>query len=131
MAENKLQHQRELADASRRERQARQAREELNTSQQVFSFKLTQLVWLVFGVVEGLIGLRILLKLLAANPENPFARLVYNMTDVVLWPFRGLTVEPSAGAIVLELSSIIALVVYALLAWAIVKALWILLYQPR
>lgn len=114
-----------------RERLRKRQVAEMDLSQRVFSLKLTQFVWLVFGVIEGLIGLRVLLKLMAANPENPFARLVYGTTDVFLWPFRGLTVEPSAGGIVLELSSIIALVVYALLAWVIARALWILLYQPR
>jgi len=33
--------------------------------------------------------------------------------------------------VVLEVSSIIALAVYAMLAWVVVRGLWILLYQPR
>ena len=41
--------------------------------QRVFSSKVRQAVWLVFGVIEGMIGLRVLLKLMGANPENPFA----------------------------------------------------------
>jgi uncharacterized protein YggT (Ycf19 family) len=100
-------------------------------SQRVFSLKLTHFVWLIFGVIEGLIGLRVLLKLMAANPNNAFASMIYGTTAVFLAPFRGLTVEPSAGGIVLELSSIIALGVYAMLAWVVVRGLWILLYQPR
>lgn len=132
MTEEQVSYQREIVREPGRESPPAEPTEtEMNRSQRVFSFKLTQFVWLVFGAIEGLIGLRVLLKLLAANPDNPFARLIYGTTDVFLWPFRGLTAEPSVGGVVLELSSIIALVVYALLAWVIAKALWILLYQPR
>lgn len=132
MTEEQVSYEREIVREPARESPPAEPTEtEMNRSQRVFSFKLTQFVWLVFGAIEGLIGLRVLLKLLAANPDNPFARLIYGTTDVFLWPFRGLTAEPSVGGVVLELSSIIALVVYALLAWVIAKALWILLYQPR
>ena len=98
--------------------------------QRVFSFKLIELIWLFFGAVEGLIGLRILLKLVAADPNNPFATFIYSVSDVFLWPFRGLTATPSAGGYVLELPAFVALLVYALLAWGIVRLVWILLYRP-
>ncbi len=103
----------------------------LSHEQRIFTIKLTQLVWLFFGVVEGLIGLRVLLRLLAANPNNPFAAFIYRITEVFVLPFQGLTAEPSAEGFVLEISSIIAMLVYALLAWAIAKFIWVLLYKPR
>lgn len=90
-------------------------------------FKLTQLIYLAFGILEGLIVLRIILKLIAANPASPFASLVYSFTDLFLWPFYGLTATPSFSGMVLEIPSIIALIVYALLAWAIVRLVWLLL----
>jgi len=40
---------------------------------QLFTAMLCALSGLVFGVIEGLIGLRVLLKLMSANPDNPFA----------------------------------------------------------
>jgi len=40
-------------------------------------------------------------------------------------PFFGLTARPSANGSVLELSSLIAMLVYALLAWGIIRVLWI------
>lgn len=94
------------------------------------TFKLTQFVWWVFGIAEGLIGLRVLLKLMAANPSNPFAAFLYGITQPLIWPFQGLTAQPSASGFVLELLSLIAMAVYALLAWALVKAVEILLYRP-
>jgi uncharacterized protein YggT (Ycf19 family) len=101
-----------------------------NREQRVFTFKLTELIWLFFGAIEGLIGIRILLKLVAANPENAFADFIYTLSDVFLLPFRGLTATPSAGGFVLELPAFVALLVYALLAWGIVRLVWILLYRP-
>jgi hypothetical protein len=102
-----------------------------DAEERVATFKLTQLVWLLFGLLEALIALRVGLKLLGANPNNPFAALVYRLTDVFLWPFFGLTGTPAAGGIVLEIPSIIAMFVYALIAWALAKLVWLLLYRPR
>jgi hypothetical protein len=50
-------------------------------------YRLTQFIWLVFGILEAALGLRFFLKLIAANPANPFAQLVYNFTDLFMWPF--------------------------------------------
>jgi hypothetical protein len=102
-----------------------------NTEQRVFSFKLTQLVWLAFGILETLIALRIVLKMMGANPASPFAQLIYGFTDIFLWPFFGLTGTPATGGMVLEIPSFIAMVVYALLAWVIAKVVWLVLYRPR
>ncbi len=93
--------------------------------------KISQFIWLGFGVLEGLIGLRILLKLIAANPNNPFAQLIYVVTDLFLWPFVGLTMTPAANGIVLEISSIVALFFYALVSVLIQRLIWIAFNQPR
>ena len=92
--------------------------------------RLSQFIWLLFGILEGLIILRVFLKLIAANPANPFARLIYGLTDLFLWPFFGLTITPSAEGIVLEIPSLIALIVYALIGWVIVRLVWLLFDRP-
>jgi hypothetical protein len=97
----------------------------------IFTFKATQLVWLLFGTLETLIALRILLKLIAANPTSPIAALIYAITDLFLLPFVGLTVTPAVGGMVLELSSFFAMVIYALIAWAIERTIWVIFYRPR
>jgi hypothetical protein len=93
------------------------------------AFTISQVIWLMFGILEGMILLRVALKLIAANPANPFASLVYGVTDLFLWPFYGLTGTPSFGGIVLEVPSMIALIVYALISWVFVKVVWLLLYR--
>ncbi len=80
-------------------------------------YKWDRILWLIAIVLETLIGFRIFLKLIAANPESGFASFVYNITAPFLAPFAGLTSTPSASGAVLEISSIIAMVVYALLFW--------------
>lgn len=104
--------------------------EDLNAGRRLVVSRLAQLIWLLFGTLEALIGLRIILKLIAANPNNPFASLLYAFTDLFLWPFRGLTITPAVGGMVLEIPAIIALFVYALAGWLLVRLVWLLFYNP-
>jgi hypothetical protein len=89
-------------------------------------YRLNQSIWLVFGILEAMIGLRFFLMLIGANPASPFAQLVYNFTNLFMWPFAGLTSSPSAGGMVLEIPAIIAMIIYALLAWVVVSIIGIL-----
>ena len=93
--------------------------------------KASQVVQLVIGVIEGVIALRVVLKLIAANPENAFAHLVYGFSGMFVDPFFNLTVSPTAGGTVLEIPSLIAMAVYALIGWAIVKIIHIVLAPSR
>ncbi len=88
--------------------------------------RIIGLIQLGFGVLDGLIGLRFFLKLMAANPENAFAQLLYFITEPFLWLFRGLTRTPSFEGIVIEFYDLIAIAVYAMLGWVITQLLWIL-----
>ena len=93
--------------------------------------RVTQVIWLLFGFVEALIAIRIVLKLIGANAAAFFTYVIYSVTDVFLWPFAGITPTPAVGAIQFEISSIIAILVYALAAWAITRLLWVLFYHPE
>lgn len=104
--------------------------ENRNADRRMAVGRAAQLIWLFFGILEALIGLRVLLKLIAANPGNPLASFIYRVTDLFLWPFAGLTVTPQAEGMVLEIPAIIAMFVYALIAWALVKLVWLIFYQP-
>jgi YggT family protein len=85
--------------------------------------KVSQVIWLLVCVIEGLIGLRVILKLIGANPDNDFARFSYNVAALFMGPFFGLTGSPSSGGMVLEVPSLIAMVLYGLLGWLIVRAI--------
>jgi uncharacterized protein YggT (Ycf19 family) len=77
-----------------------------------------------------LLGLRFLLRLIAANPNSPFARLIYNVTAPFLFPFEALTATPSAGAVVVEIPTLIAILVYLALGWVVVRLMWVLSSRP-
>ena len=98
--------------------------------QRRFTFQATQLIWLLLGLLEALFALRFMLKLLGANPANPFAIMLYNFTGVFLVPFMGLTPTPAAAGMVMEVSTVIAMVVYALLGWALERVVWLVFYRP-
>ncbi len=95
------------------------------TDRQIALRKFSSIIWWFLGLLEAFIGLRVALRVLAANPGNPFVNFVYSVTNPFLWPFLGLAAAPSAGGSVLEISSVIAMVVYLMLAWMIVELLWI------
>ena len=111
--------------------EVRSVQREPEREQRIFTFKATQLVWLFFGILEGMIALRILFKLIAANPNSPIAALIYGFTNLFLFPFAGLTSTPTAGGMVLELSSFLAMAIYALIGWAIERTIWVIFYRPR
>jgi hypothetical protein len=88
--------------------------------------RVSGLINLAAMVVSGLIGLRFLLKLMAANPANPFAALIYFLSGPFVAIFVGLTPTPSFEGIQIEFFDLIAILVYFLLAWAVIRLLWIL-----
>ena len=92
--------------------------------------RATEVIYLLFGIVDGLLLIRVVLKLLAANPLAGFSKFIYGLTDVFLAPFRNLlpTVGGGSGA-VLEMSTIIAIIVYALIGWALVRLVAITLFR--
>jgi hypothetical protein len=119
-----------MSNANKRS-EVRTTQNEPEREQRIFSFKATQLIWLFLGILEGMIALRIGLKLIAANPDSPIVALIYGFTNLFLFPFAGMTVTPSAGGMVLELSSFFAMAVYALIAWAIERIVWVIFYRPQ
>lgn len=104
---------------------------ESEREQRIFTFKATEMIWLLLGILEGLIALRIGLRVIGANPASPIVAMIYEFTALFLLPFRGLTSSPSAGNMVLEVSSLFAMLVYALLFWAVERLVWLIFYRPR
>jgi len=99
--------------------------------QRIFTFKATYVIWLLLVMLLGLIALRIGLKLIGANADNPFAALIYGVSGLFLFPFAGLTGTPTAGGMQLEISSIIAMGVYAVVGWLFERLVWVIFYRPR
>ena len=111
--------------------EVRTSQSEPEREHRIFTFKASQLIWLVFGVLEALIILRIGLKLIGANPDSPIVALIYGITGLFLIPFVGMIGSPTSGSMVLETSSMFALGVYALIAIAFERVVWLIFYRPR
>lgn len=95
------------------------------------TFKATQLIWLLFGLLEGVLALRFIFKLIGVNAANAFASLLYSVTDFFVAPFASLTGAPAANGMVLEVSTLIAMIIYALIGWVLVRIVYVVFYRPR
>ena len=83
-----------------------------------------RIVSLLFGVLVVLIGLRILLLLIVANQSNAIVDFIYNVTEPLVAPFRGIlsidTVSPG-GPSVFDVGALVALIGW-LLIYALIMA---------
>jgi len=83
------------------------------------------LIYFIFGALEILLGFRIVLKLMGANAVSSFVSLIYGITRIFIMPFEGIFrrgfTEGIETTSVLEPSTLVALIVYAILAAGIVK----------
>jgi uncharacterized protein YggT (Ycf19 family) len=88
--------------------------------------RVTQFIWLMVSVLEALFAMRVILKLVAANEAAGFAEFITNTTAPFLAPFAGLmTNAAAANGSMLEVTTLVGMLVYALLAWGIVRLIWI------
>ena len=90
------------------------------------SYKLVQGIWLLFGIVEGILAIRFILKLLGANEAAGFANFIYGASGPFVAPFSNLFANPGSSGSVLELTTLMAIVVYMLVAWLVAKVIWLL-----
>lgn len=86
-------------------------------------------VYLFFGIIDGLLIIRLALKLLGANTSAAFTRWVYGITDFFLAPFHNLLPVIGNDQSQLEMSVIVAILVYALLAWVLARLMAIIFFR--
>jgi len=97
----------------------------------ITTFKVTQLIWLLLAILEAVIGLRFIFKLIGVNSANPFASFLYGLTNFFVAPFASLTGAPAANGMVFEFSTLIAMIIYALVGWGIERIVYVIFYRPR
>lgn len=96
-----------------------------------FTAWAVRLVYYLFALAEIFVALRVLLKLISANPQSGFTRFIYAVTGPLTAPFRNIVASPTAGnGSTLEISSILAIVVYLLTCWLVVRLVQIVLERP-
>jgi fucose permease len=99
-----------------------------NAHRRANAARVAQAIYLVFGVIEGLLLIRFFLRALNANPDAGFAQAIYAITGLLVGPFSGLFGTPQlATGAALEISTLVALIVYAGIGWILARAAWLIL----
>jgi hypothetical protein len=86
-------------------------------------YQITRIIWGMLSLLEIMLGLRFLLKLMGANSASGFGTLVYGSTELFVAPFTGLLSFWSSGNMVLEVTTLVAMGIYALVFWGGVRVL--------
>jgi hypothetical protein len=94
------------------------------------SEKVSYLVYFFFGVLEVLLAFRLVFKLTGASLSSAFVGLIYGLTGIFILPFEGIFRRGFSQGIettsVLEPSTLVAIIVYAVLAWGVMKLIKVL-----
>ena len=77
---------------------------------------LNGVVNVIMAIVGTILGLRIVLRLFAANPENDFVNWVYQSSSEILGPFRGIFPSPNLDGFVIDFTAVFGLLVYGIVA---------------
>lgn len=88
------------------------------------------LIYFFFGAIDILLVFRLALKLTGASLSSAFVDFIYSLSGIFILPFEGIFrrgfAQGAETTSVFEPSVIVALVVYIVLAWGLVRLLRIL-----
>lgn len=99
-----------------------EAFEDKNQSRANIRYWIATIIYFVLAVLEIILALRFLFRLLGANQGNSFIMFLYSLSHVFVAPFNGIFNDQTLGTqSVFEVSTIIAMIVYALIAWGLVS----------
>ncbi len=91
---------------------------------------IASIIYFISGIVEVALVFRFVLKMTGANPGSSFVAGTYNLTQLFILPFQGIFSPAVTTGIevraVFEPATIVAIFVYALLAWGLVKLIAIM-----
>lgn len=91
---------------------------------------ISNLIYFLFGLLETGLIFRLMLKLTGASQTSGFVSFIYGFTEVFTRPFEGIfrrsMIDGLQAEPVFEPSTFIAIIVYAVVAFGIVKLVQIL-----
>lgn len=84
---------------------------------------MERVVYLIFGLIESLLAIRFVISMFGANTTNGFANFIYSTTQPLVAPFFNLFNYNNYqyGVARIEIFTIVAMIVYSLLAWLIIR----------
>ena len=80
-----------------------------------------EFIYWVLGIIEGLLAIRFFFRLAGANPVAGFVQFIYGITNVLMAPFFAIFPTARVERSVFEWSILVAMIVYLLIAWTILK----------
>lgn len=81
-----------------------------------------RVIWYIAGALLILLAFRFVLTLLGANPNNAFANFIYEVSHPFVAPFFGLFgYNLQYGVSRFEIYTLVAMAVYAVVAWGLAK----------
>jgi len=84
----------------------------------------TRIVSWIIGILEALLAFRLLFKFLGSDPGGAFVKFIYTYSDPLVTPFKGII--KTAGTQGIEIITVIAMIVYALVGYGIIRLIEIL-----
>jgi YggT family protein len=121
-----------LAEQNQRLNVAENHREVEAANQNSAIARVVNIVYYLFGIVELVLVIRVFLHLVAANSANAFANIIDGLSYPFVVLFATLVQNPVLGTTsVLEITTIIAMVVWAIVAWMVARLVWLVLSRPR
>lgn len=89
-----------------------------------------RIIWFIAGLILVLLAFRFVLALLGANPNNAFAAFIYDVSRPFVAPFFTLfNYDLQEGRSRFELYTLVAMLVYTVIAWGLSKL--VTLGKPR
>ena len=97
----------------------------------IFTFKVNQVIWLLLSIFEALLALRFVLKLIGAKPTPRWPRLFMFSAALCGCGFSSFDRDTRSRRHGPEVSTLIAMLVYGLIAWAVERIIFVTFYRPR
>ena len=85
-----------------------------------------QVIYLIFGILEGLILIRFAFRLFGANSATPIVSAIYSFTDMLMSPFRFIFPTSQVEGAIFDWTALVAVLGYAVFAWVLGKVIDIL-----
>jgi uncharacterized protein YggT (Ycf19 family) len=89
------------------------------------AWKASQVTYFVLAIVQVFLLFRFAFLLFGADPNNGFVRVIYGVTSPLIAPFQGIFPTPVEGGAIFDTATLLAMVVYALVAYLIVRMFFV------
>ncbi|MDD5146874.1 MAG: YggT family protein [Candidatus Pacebacteria bacterium] len=85
----------------------------------------------ILGLIILILSLRFLFRFLSVNPEVPVVAWVYDLSQNLLWPLTGLVPNLNLDSITFDLTALIAMFVYAIIAQLLIALINLIFPLPH